>query len=121
MTTLAISAASAALTDLPSAPASDLKRLGWRGVMIAVREKGRLLVTNHDEPEAVIISVVEYKALTALLKQAEARTESSLADLRQSFDQRLSVLQSESAGERLRKTLRTGAKLGGKVKAGKTF
>jgi prevent-host-death family protein len=121
MSTPASAATLAELTDLPSAPASDLKKLGWRGVMNAVRENGRLLVTNHDKPEAVIISAAEYKALAALLKQAETQNESALSGLRQSFDQRLSVLRSESAAERLRKTLRGGAKLGGKVKAGKTY
>jgi len=38
------------LAKLASLPASDLKKLGWRGVMNALRSKGRLLVTNHDEP-----------------------------------------------------------------------
>ena len=109
------------LEKLPRAPASDLKRLGWRGMMNAVRSKGKLLVTNHDEPEAVIIPVAEYDALMQLVEQSEAQTESALAGLRRSFDKRLSVLQNRSAVTRLQSTIRGRAKLGGKVKAGSGY
>jgi prevent-host-death family protein len=106
------------LAKLPRTPASDLKKLGWRGLMNALRSKGKLLVTNHDEPEAVIIPVAEYDALMQLVEQSEAQTESTLAGLRRSFDVRLSVLQDRSAATRLQSTIRGRAKLGGKVKAG---
>jgi hypothetical protein len=55
--------------------------------------------------------------MTTPVKPA-AQTESALANLRQSFDERLSVLQGESAATRLQSTIRGPAKLGGKVKAG---
>lgn len=106
------------LEKLPRAPASDLKKLGWRGMMNTVRSKGKLLVTNHDEPEAVIIPVAEYDALMQLVEESEARMESVLQDLRQSFDKRLAVLQDRTALTRLRSTMSRRAKLGGKVKAG---
>jgi prevent-host-death family protein len=109
------------LTKLPRARASDLKRLGWRGMMNALRSKGKLLVTNHDEPEAVIIPVAEYDDLMRLVEQSEAQTESVLANLRHSFDERLSVLQGESAATRLQSTIRGRAKLEGKVKAGSGY
>lgn len=109
------------LAKLPRTPASDLKRLGWRGMMNALRSKGTLLVTNHNEPDAVIISVVEYDALMQLAKQSEAQTESALANLRRSFDERLSVLQGRSATTRLQSAIRGRAKLGGKVKAGSGY
>ena len=118
MATPAKPAAFLPLAKLPRTPASDLKKLGWRGMMSALRSKGKLLVTNHDEPEAVIISVPEYDALMHLVEQSETQTESALAGLRQSFDERLSVLQGRSAAARLRSTIRGRAKLGGKVKAG---
>jgi prevent-host-death family protein len=89
--------------------------------MNALRSKGKLLVTNHDEPEAVIIPVAEYDALMQLVEQSEAQTESALAGLRQSFDKRLSVLQGQSAATRLQSTIRGRAKLGGKVKAGSGY
>jgi prevent-host-death family protein len=108
------------LAKLPRAPASDLKKLGWRGMMNAIRSKGRILVTNHNEPEAVIMPVAEYDELLRLAARSEARTESVLADLRQSFDERLSVLQGQSAA-RLQSTIRGPAKLEGKVKAGSGY
>jgi PHD/YefM family antitoxin component YafN of YafNO toxin-antitoxin module len=121
MTTSAKPAAFLPLAKLPRTPASDLKKLGWRGMMNALRSKGKLLVTNHDEPEAVIIAVAEYDALMQLVEQSEAQTESALAGLRRSFDVRLSVLQDRSAATRLQSTIRGRAKLGGKVKAGSGY
>ena len=89
--------------------------------MNTLRSRGRLLVTNHDEPEAVIIPVAEYDALMQIVEQSEARTESTLAGLRRGFDERLSVLQDRSATSRLQSTIRGRAKLGGKVKAGSGY
>jgi hypothetical protein len=106
------------LSKLPRTPASALKRIGWRGMMNALRSKGKLLVTNHDEPEAVIIPVAENDARMQFVEQSAAHTESALAGLRQSFDVRLSVLQNRSAATRLQSTIHGRAKLGGKVKAG---
>ena len=109
------------LAKLPRTPASDLKKFGWRGMMNSLRSKGTLLVTNHDEPEAVIIPVDAYDALIQLVEQSEARTESVLLDLRASFDKRLSILQGQSAATRLRATMRAPAKLRGKVKVGESY
>jgi prevent-host-death family protein len=121
MTTSAKPAAFLRLANLPRTRASDLKKLGWRGMMNALRSQGKLVVTNHDEPEAVIIPVAEYDALIQLVEQLEAQTESALAGLRRSFDERLSVLQGRSAGTRLQSTIRGRAKLGGKVRAGSGY
>jgi prevent-host-death family protein len=109
------------LAKLPRTPASDLKKLGWRGMMNSLRSKGKLLVTNHDEPEAVIIPVAEYDHLMRLAQQSEAQAEAALANLKQGFDERLSVLQSQSAATRLQSTIRGGAKLDGNVKAGSGY
>jgi PHD/YefM family antitoxin component YafN of YafNO toxin-antitoxin module len=109
------------LAKLPRISASDLKKLGWRGMMNALRSKGRLLVTNREEPEAVIIPVVEYERLMRLVAQSEAQAESTLANLRRSFDERLSSLQGQSAATRLQSTIRVPAKLGGKVKAARSL
>lgn len=121
MSSPAKSAAFPALGKLPRASASDVKKQGWRGVMNTVRSKGKLLVTNHDEPEAVIIPAAEYDALMQLLAQSDARTVSILQDLRQRFDERLATLQDRSAAARLRSTISGSAKLRGKVKAGASY
>jgi PHD/YefM family antitoxin component YafN of YafNO toxin-antitoxin module len=109
------------LAKLSRTPASDLKKLGWRAMMNGLRSKGKILVTNHGEPEAVIVAVAEYDELVRLAEQSQAQTGSALANLRQSFDQRLSVLQGQSAATRLQSTIRGGAKLDGKVKAGSGY
>ena len=50
-------------------------------------------------------------------EQSEALNESVPANLRQSFDERLSALQGQSAATGLQSTIRGSAKLGGKVRA----
>ncbi len=107
-----------AIDDLPRTPASDVKKLGWRGVMKAVGRKGRVVVTNHDQPEAVILSAEDYGALMDALAQADARDAQALEQLRLRFDQRLASLQADDAGSRLRGVMRHPAKLKAKVKAG---
>ncbi len=99
-------------------PASEIKTLGWRGVMRSMKTSGTILITHHNEPEAVIMPVAEYEAMMRIVHQAEAQSESVLDTLRQRFDERLASLQSADAGERLRTLMRAPAKLGGKVKTG---
>jgi len=106
------------LAQLTHAPASDVKKLGWRGLMKTIRSSGKLVVTNHDEPEAVIMSAEEYADLIHAARQTASQTESALEALRQRFDQRLAALQSPDAGDRLRDVMRAGAQLKGKVKVG---
>ncbi len=110
-----------AIEDLPRTPAADVKKLGWRGVMKSVGRTGKVVVTNHNEPEAVILSAQEYGTIQHALLQAASRTEPTLDALRQRFDHRLATLQEADAGARLRKLMRSPARLDGKVKAGKTF
>lgn len=106
------------LRELPRTPASEVKKSGWRGVMRTIRVRGKTVVTNHDEPEAVIIPVAEYTAMVEKLRQAEARNGSALDELRQRFDERLAALQAPDAGDRLRAVMQAPVKLAGKVKAG---
>jgi PHD/YefM family antitoxin component YafN of YafNO toxin-antitoxin module len=106
-----------AVDALPRAPATDVKRLGWRGVMKAVAKSGKLVVTNHNHPEAVILSLQEYVAIvTALAASAE---DAPLEALRKRFDARLAALQVDEAGDRLRAVARDPARLHGQVKAGR--
>lgn len=109
---------STTLTDLPRIPASDVKTRGWRGVMRALTANGPVVVTNHSEPEAVILSARDYETLITVAQASEARTEAGLDTLRQRFDARLAVLQQHNAGDHLRAITKSPAKLRGKVKAG---
>jgi prevent-host-death family protein len=106
---------------LPRTPASDVKKLGWRGLMKTVKSNGKTVITNHNEPEAVILSTEEYAEIMQIVQQSTANTESALAALRQRFDRRLASLQAPDADERLRAIMRSPAKLDGKVKAGASY
>ena len=109
------------IDDLHSVSASDVKKQGWRGVTRALQEHGAVLVTNHDRPEAVIVSAEAYTALVVLSRQEASRTESALDELRRRFDDRLGVLRAPATGARLRSAMRGGSRLKGKVKAGSTY
>lgn len=104
--------------DLPRTPATDVKKLGWRGIMESVSRTGKVVVTNHNRPEAVILSIEEYSTLVQALRAADAQYESALDQLRHRFDERLASLQAPDAGERLRAMMRGPARLEGKVTAG---
>ncbi len=104
--------------ELPRTPASDVKKLGWRGVMREVDRTGSVVVTNHDRPEAVILSLDEYRALVLAAEAALRASRSALDTLRDDFDQRLAALAEPDAGDRLRAVLAQPAALDGQVRAG---
>lgn len=106
------------LDKLPRTQASNVKKLGWRGVMRALRLNGSVVVTNHNEPEAVIVPVEEYEAMVRIMHQTEFKTATVLEELRNRFDERLMVLKGADASARLLSVMRGPAKLRGKVKAG---
>ncbi|MDQ3205240.1 MAG: prevent-host-death protein [Pseudomonadota bacterium] len=107
-----------AIDDLPRTPASDVKKLGWRGVMKSVGRIGKTVVTNHNQPEAVILTAAEYDLILRALQDAAAKDRDALDTLRRRFDERLVSLQAADAGERLRGLMDAPARLGGKVRAG---
>ena len=109
------------LDALPQTPASDVKKLGWRGVMRVVARDGKVVVTNHNQPEAVILPVEEYTRLLDLLREAADRDEAALDALRRRFDERLASLQAPDAGEKLDAIFDRPLDLGGRVIAGQTF
>lgn len=77
-----------------------------------------VLVTNHEQPEAVVLRIDDYAALLERSQQAESRAAAELDTLRQRFDQRLATLSAPGSADRLRSVMQRPAKLGGKVKAG---
>jgi PHD/YefM family antitoxin component YafN of YafNO toxin-antitoxin module len=116
MTLAASSALRSTFNALPAAPASAVKREGWRAMMRRLAANGRLVVTNHNHPEAVILSTAEYTRLLAAAAGQSAPD--PLAGLRQQFDERLATLNAPDAGDRLRSLIQQPAALGGKVLAG---
>lgn len=106
------------LEDLPRTPASDVKKLGWRGVMKVVARHGRVVVTNHNEPEAVILPVAEYERLAQAAGQ-QSRT--VLDELREKYDARLAWLDEPGADEVLDGMFDKPLTLGGKTFTGSEF
>lgn len=106
------------LETLPRTPASDMKKLGWRGVMDTVRREGPVLITNHERPEAVIVPVEEYERLQ---HDAAARNEAVVETLRREYDERLAWLNEPGAHEIIDKLFDTPTDLGGKIFTGREF
>lgn len=109
------------IENLPHKPASDVKRVGWRGVMQTVGREGKVVVTNHRRPEAVILSIDEYDAIRQALRRVAGRSEPALEALRRRFDERLASLQEPDAGARLGGLMADPVRLAGEVKAGEGF
>lgn len=114
------------ITELTRTTASTVKE-HWRKVMQDVREQQAVLVTNHNEPQAVILSAEQYQAMQAEVVSLQRDLASlreqtpALQHLRQRFDDRLAVLDSAAAGNKARTLLRKPARLKGKVVAGSGY
>jgi len=86
--------------------------------MRSLSEEGRLVVTDHNETEAVILSTQEYDRLIKAARSAAANAiNDPLQALRDRFDARLATLDMPDAGNRLRGVMRNPGVFGGKVKA----
>jgi prevent-host-death family protein len=114
-------AAHGRLAQLTRKPASDVKLEGWRGIMRAVDAAGRVLVTNHDRPQAVILSLREYQLLAEAAERVHRDRESTLEQLTRAFDAELAVLRRPDAGDRLREAFGAPLALHGEVIAGRGY
>lgn len=106
------------LENLPRTPASDVKKLGWRGVMETVHREGKVVVTNHNRPEAIVLSLDEYERLSKASRDTEERNRAKLAELQRKYDEKLQWLDEPGVGDKLREALRKPLELHGKVTAG---
>lgn len=86
---------------LPHKPSSALKKEGWSGFMREVNTQGVLVVTHHNKPQAVVLSVHRYQALERLAQRAKEREAQQLAELRARCDQRLASLNAPQANQAL--------------------
>ncbi len=109
-----------AVQDLPRKAASEVKSDGWPATVREAQDFGKLLVTNHNRPEAVILAVREYEKLVQLARRSGDQMERALVDLQGEYDQRLSLLDEKGAADKLR-SIRGPAKLRGKLKAGTRY
>ena len=110
-----------ALVQMQRKPVSDVKREGWRGIMRSVDVAGKLLMTNHDQPEAVILSLQAYRQLTDMAARAQRDSQNKLERLSRAFDAELAVLKQPDAGDRLRGAFGAPLALDGKVVAGRSY
>ena len=108
------------LSDIRAIVTGGVSGLGLAVAEHLVARGGKVVVTNHNTPEAVILSAEEYGAILQALDAAGADQRSALDTLRTRFDARMAALQADDAGARLRNAMRGPARLRGKVKAGAT-
>ncbi|WP_346951463.1 type II toxin-antitoxin system prevent-host-death family antitoxin [Castellaniella sp.] len=90
-----------------------LKQKGWKSIVRELATAGRIVVTNHREPEAVILSLSQYKELVERTQQVDDTAGNALAALRQQFDKRLAALDADDASDRLRALMRAPESLVG--------
>lgn len=109
------------VADLPHTPASDVKKLGWRGVMRVVARDGKVVVTNHGRPEAVVLSLEDYDELLADAEIGRAQRQADLEKLRHQFDERLQALREPGAGAKFDALFDEPLDLGGRIVAGQSF
>lgn len=108
------------LKNLASARSSDFKKAGWRGVYkrLVQAQGGALTITNHQHPEAVILTISEYERLLRLAAGQEQQAQDALESLRRDFDRRLDGLKEGDLGSRVRNAMGEPVELGGKVRVG---
>jgi len=102
--------------ELPTAPASDVKKRGWRGMMRLARDQGAVVVTHHNEPEAVIVPIAAYTHLVEAAQQKEAAEAAAMERLRKRFDEKLAPLQHPGVAEHMAAIARQRLRPRGQVK-----
>lgn len=106
------------LDRLEQLPVSEVKKRGWKAVMRLVSDKGAVVVTNHDQPEAVIVPTAEYARLREVARERAGRLDTAEDALRQEWQQRLAVLTQPATRTAVDTLLQGPITLGGTAKAG---
>lgn len=114
------------LRDAPQATSTQVQKT-WRRVLSMVRSSGRVVVTNHGDVEAVVVSRQELERLDREIGELRARVQKLTGDapsvgrLREQFLQRLTERDEGAFSERLRTAARTPVDLGARLKAGDRY
>lgn len=106
------------LEGLQQLPVSEVKKRGWKGVMRLVGDKGPLVVTNHDQPDAVVVPIGEYVRLRDLARKKAANLDTSEATVRAEWQRRMAWLREPGSDDFLRSLVNGPSTLQGDVKAG---
>lgn len=83
--------------DLLHKSLAEFKKDNWGGFLREVRAYRALLVTHHNQPEAVVLSIERYQELARLAQREKVHAAQLLAALGARFDLRLASLNSPSA------------------------
>jgi prevent-host-death family protein len=75
--------------------ASEVKA-HWRDIVEEAKTVGEVVVTNHNRPEVIVLSLERYAKL-------KREAHDPLAEMRAEWDRRLAVLNEPGADEKLRK------------------
>lgn len=111
-----------AIEQLPTAPAADVKKRGWRHLMKTVAECRRVVVTNHRQPEAVILSADEYRQLMQALAETRPQEATSpMEELRRRFKARMAAQAPDAISAAYRTVMDGPATLDGQVRAGERY
>lgn len=78
-------------------PASDVKSR-WRDIVEEARAYGEVIVTNHNRPEVMVVSIDQYAKL-----KSDALANDPLTKLRADFDRELAVLRTAVSSRKLRR------------------
>lgn len=117
-------AASHDVSALASTTASELQK-GWRGVVKLVRAEGRVAVTNHGDPEVVVLSLGEYERLHGLERElaglAGGTPLSPVEELTRRFKARMASRDPAAFDRRLDEAAATPARPGGRLRVDDRF
>lgn len=114
------------LRDAPRATSTQVQKT-WRRVLSMVRASGRVVVTNHGDVEAVVVSRQELERLDREIGELRERVQKLTGDapsvdqLREQFLARLASRDEAQFSDRLRTAARTRVSLDGRLKAGDRF
>ena len=89
--------------------------------MREVSNGGVLVVTHHNQPEAVVLSIDSYQALERLAHREKMRGAQQLAELSARFDKRLASLNAPQAHQSLNAFMDEPVALGGQLRAGAAY
>ena len=89
--------------------------------MREVSDRGVLVVTHHNQPEAVVLSVDCYQTLERLAQREKVREAQQLAELSARFDQRLASLNAPQAHQALNAFMDEPVALDGQLRAGAAY
>lgn len=114
------------LQGAPQATSTQVQKT-WRRVLSMVRSSGRVVVTNHGDVEAVVVSRQELERLDREIGELRDRVRTltgetpSVDQLREQFLERLGKRDEAEFSDRLRAAGRSRVDLDGRLKVGDRF